>query len=58
MFSKDTIKSLINKSKSIDSVSIPKQLTPMEKSKVIDDFTKKFKTNINGREVVLVAIQL
>ena len=58
MFSKETIKSLIIKSKQIDSVSIPKQLTSTDRNRIMDDFTKILKTGLNGREVVLVAIQL
>ena len=58
MYSKDTIKSLISKSKQLESISIPKQLSPTEKGRIMDDFTKTIKTGSNGREVVLVAIQL
>lgn len=58
MYDKNTIKALISKSKQLDSVLIPKQLTPSERGRIMDDLTKSIKTRLNGKEVVLVVIQL
>ena len=58
MFDKNTLKSLINKSKKLNSIIIPKQLTPSEKGKILDGFSKLVKARSNGREIVLVEIEI
>ena len=47
MYNKNTLKSLINKSKNLTSIAIPRQLTPIEKGKIMEGFTKSIKTRLN-----------
>lgn len=58
MFDKNTLNSLMSKSKKHQSIIILKNLTSTEKSKILDSFSKSVKSRLNGREIVLVAIEL
>ena len=58
MYDKNTIKSLIQTSKNLESVMLPRSLSNTGKIKVIDSFNKSVKTMINTHEIVLVAIKM
>lgn len=57
MYDKQTIKTLISRCKSQQSILIPKYISPTDKSRLLENFTKTVKSRLNGREIVLVSIE-
>ena len=58
MYDKNTITSLIQTSRELDSIVIPKTLSQTEKTRVLDKFNKSVKTKLNAHEIVLVALKM
>ena len=58
MFEKKTITSLIQSSRELESVVIPKTLSQTEKNRVLDKFNKSVKSKTNAHEIVLVTLKM